>query len=139
MRPTIAYGPGQAPDMFLPALLRSLVDGNPFAMTHGEQTRDFLHIDDLVRGILRASTAPDAGNLIVNLGSGKSIPIRQAAEIAMAVTGTQDLLLLGSTQLRIGEAVSYAVDLSRAREVLGWEARVPLEIGLLEMARDLRM
>ena len=57
----------------------------------------------------------------------------------MAVTGTQDLLRLGSTQLRIGEAVSYAVDLSRAREVLGWEARVPLEIGLLEMARDLRM
>ena len=29
VRPTIAYGPGQAPDMFLPALLRSLVDGNP--------------------------------------------------------------------------------------------------------------
>ena len=44
LRPSVAYGPGQAADMFLSSLLSTLLEGKPFKMTAGTQTRDYIYI-----------------------------------------------------------------------------------------------
>lgn len=138
VRPTIAYGPGQATGLFLPALLRSILDGVPFAMTSGHQTRDFLHVDDLVEGLVRAATTAAAAGLIVNLGSGESITIRAVAEMVERIVGTHGLLRPGVVPPRAGEAMAYGVDLTRASTLLAWSATRALEQGIAETVEAMR-
>lgn len=132
VRPTIAYGPGQSTALFLPALLRSVLDGRPFPMTAGYQTRDFLHVDDLVEGLVRAATTPEATGLIVNLGSGEPVTIRAVAEMVERIVGTHGVVRPGMVPLREGEAMAYSVDLGRATRLLSWASSRSLEQGIIE-------
>ncbi|GAI86782.1 unnamed protein product [marine sediment metagenome] len=55
LRPTLAYGPGQKGTMFIPTLIKTLLLNEKFVMTSGEQTRDFIYIDDLVNAFCEIS------------------------------------------------------------------------------------
>ena len=138
VRPTIAYGPGQPTALFLPALLRSVLNGTPFPMTSGHQTRDFIHVDDLVEGLVRAATTPEVAGLIVNLGSGESLTIRAVAEMVERIVGTHGLVRPGTVSPREGEATAYSVDLDRARRLLGWTSPRSLEQGIIETVDEMR-
>ena len=135
LRATVAYGAGQLPDMFMSALLHALKEGQPFPMTQGEQTRDFIYIDDLVEALVRAATASEAAGLIVNIGSGESVTVRHVARVAERVIGAFGLLQIGAVDLRQTEATSYSVDLSQARRVLGWGAVRSLEQGIADTVK----
>lgn len=130
VRPTIAYGPGQGSEMFLPALIASLLAGDRFPMTAGGQLRDFIYVDDLVEGLLAAAVTPEARGRVFNLGSGASVALRDAALKVEALTGRAGLLALGEVPYRAGEPMGYAVDITAAREVLGWVPAVTLDEGL---------
>lgn len=130
MRPTLAYGPGQPNDMFLPALIESLVADRSFPMSAGRQTRDYVFISDIVDGLLRAALADSAPGHIFNLGSGESIELAKLANMVEKMLGKKKLVKLGAIDYRQGEILSYAVDTSRAKAVLGWSPQVSLEKGL---------
>lgn len=130
LRPTVAYGPGQGEDMFLPALIKTLLSNREFPMTPGLQTRDFIYVADLVNAILLASAAPQAVGRIVNIGSGIPVAIGDVAIKAAKSLGREDLLRRGAIDYRRGEAMQYYVETRRARELLGWKAAVSLDEGL---------
>lgn len=135
------YGPGQALDnpyqgvlgIFLGRLLR----GEPLTIYgDGEQTRDFIYIDDIVEGWIRALSSPSSHGRVLNLGSGRSLTINQLAERAMAALGVpQDPSRILRAPLRPGEQRSIRADIRRARAVLGWEPRTDFEAGLAETVR----
>ncbi len=130
IRPSLAYGPGQPGDMFLPALIRSLAEDKPFAMSLGEQTRDYIYIDDLVEALLRAAQTQGLGGEIINVGS--SIPLR-ISDLALKtekMMAKKDMIRLGAISYRAGEIMDYFVDNTKARELLSWEPRVGIEEGL---------
>ncbi len=130
VRPTIVYGPGQQDDMLLPALIQSLLHGLPFAMTSGEQTRDFLYVADLVEALLLAAHSSVAPGTIINVGSEKVIRIADLAIEVERILGVPGLVRLGRLPTREAEVMHYAVDCSRARTALGWTPRTNLEQGL---------
>lgn len=131
LRPAIVYGPGQAPTMLLPAALAALRAGLPFPTSDGRQTRDFLHIDDLV-ALVRRCLAADAPPDIYNAGSGREIRVRDALHTLAAAVGgdAADLLVFGAREPRPGEALRYVLDVRRARDRLGWSAAIDLTEGL---------
>ena len=49
------YGPAQRGSMLIPAAIRELLAGREFRMTHGEQLRDFIHVDDVVEACMRVA------------------------------------------------------------------------------------
>jgi UDP-glucose 4-epimerase len=130
VRPTIVYGPGQQDDMFLPALIQSLLHGLPFSMTSGEQTRDFLYVADLVDALLLAAHCSVASGTIINAGSENPIRIADLAIKVEKILGVSGLVRLGSLPMREAEVMQYAVDCNRARTALGWVPRTSLELGL---------
>ncbi len=130
VRPTVAYGPGQATDMFIPALIASLLRGERFHMTAGEQTRDFIYVDDVVEALIAAATTRDAVGAVFNIGSGESVTVREVAEHAETLTGGTGLLGFGDVPYRVGESMAYSVDTDAARRMLGWAAAVSLDEGL---------
>jgi len=131
LRPTIAYGPNQKGDMFIPSLIRALSSGNEFKMTKGEQTRDFIFIDDLIEAYLLAGLSAEklAGETI-NIGYGHPHKLKEVAKKIGELMGKPDKIMYGASPYRIGEVMQYFVDNSKAKRMLGWKPRTDLEKGL---------
>jgi UDP-glucose 4-epimerase len=128
LRPTIAYGPGQQGNMFLPSLITRLLQGKKFEMTLGEQTRDFLYIDDLIEAYVLAGLKQRSG--IYNIGAGKAYRIRYIAEKVGEMLDRRNLLSFGAIEYRKSEVMDYVVDCSKAKEELGWKPKTGIDEGL---------
>lgn len=132
LRPSLAYGPGQGDEMFLPALIRSLLSGQRFAMSRGEQTRDFVYIDDVVEALLLAAVRPEAIGQVINISSGTPTRIVDVTRLAVDLigNGVEALLDIGKIAYRQGEAMNYWADRTKAGQLLGWEPGVGLHDGM---------
>ena len=93
----------------------------------GTPTREFLYVDDAAEGIVLASERYD-GAEPVNLGSGQEISIRELAEKTRAIVGYQGQIEWDTSKPN-GQP-RRCLDISRARESFGFEARVDLDEGL---------
>jgi len=130
IRPTLAYGPGQGTDMFLPALITALRDNEPFSMTPGDQTRDFIYVGDLVEALLLAAQTPRSRGQVINIGSGKPVKLSELAGMVGQMMGKSGLVRLGGKPYRKTEVMDYYVDLKKAEDLLYWHARTSLHDGI---------
>jgi len=130
LRPTLAYGPGQEGTMFIPTLIKTLLCDEKFMMTSGEQTRDFIFIDDLVNAYVRAGVSEGHFGEIFNIGAGKAYKIREVACRIASFLNKQNFLKIGAKDYRKSEIMSYFVDISKAKKLLNWTPMVSLEEGL---------
>jgi nucleoside-diphosphate-sugar epimerase len=135
LRPAVVFGAGQKGQMLVPALLNSLRQRRHFQMTRGEQTRDVIHVDDVARLIVRCLDE-DAPPDIYNVGTGVETRVidvvTKVVEEASKKMGSDLMPLLeaGAIPYRDGEQMRYVLDVSRARDKLGWKAEVPLDDGI---------
>lgn len=132
LRPSLAYGPGQKDDMFLPCLIQALLRGDRFAMSAGCQTRDFIYIDDLIDAILSAALFPDARGEIINVCSEEPVWIKDLAIMVADLVGkdTLKLLEIGKIENRPGEIMDYRPENSKAKKLLRWHPKMKLLDGL---------
>jgi len=133
VRPFNAYGPrchheGDSGEVIPKFLLRSLANRHMVVFGDGLQTRDFSFVEDTARGIILSGTSDNALGHTLNLGSGREITIR---DLALAVaTVTQRPPRIRHDAPRPGDVLKLCADGSRAREILGFGARVSLTEGL---------
>jgi dTDP-glucose 4,6-dehydratase len=92
----------------------------------GAQTRSFCYISDLVDGILRL--ADSSVNEPVNIGNPHELSIEQIARVIIRMTGSSSRLV--QKPLPTDDPKVRKPDITRARTLLGWEPKVPLEEGL---------
>lgn len=130
VRLALTYGPAQRRGMFVPDLIRSCIDGKEFSMTAGEQTRDFLYVDDAVEGILAVAAAQNVEGEIFNIGSGQPTKIRDAAEMIRRETGNACTINFGAIPYREDENMDYWLDKKKAADRLGWMPKISLVEGL---------
>jgi len=125
-----AYGPRQRPDMAIRKFVSAALDGtSPTVFGTGDQTRDFTYVDDIVAGTLLAASASSANGTILNLGSGTSVKVSEIVKLIGKLVSGSDMhpLLVGSVS---GESPHTWADITRAKNLLGYEPRVELEEGL---------
>lgn len=132
------YGPGQAlsnPYTGVAAIFASRLLNRraPVVFEDGLQSRDFIHVDDIVEGIARALEA-DVSGVAVNLGTGRSVTVD---EIARTLSRELDVDIEAerNEQSRAGDIRHCFSDPSRAEELLGFRARVSFEDGMRDLAR----
>jgi UDP-glucuronate decarboxylase len=94
----------------------------------GKQTRAFCYVDDLVEGFLRLMASPDEVTGPINLGNPVETPVIELAEKIIALVGSRSTI--ETRPLPVDDPVQRCPDISRARNLLSWEPRVPLELGL---------
>ncbi len=135
-----AYGPGQnlpashAP--VIPNYLRQAIRGGTLVMHgNGEQTRDYVYVDDVVSAMIAAATAPGINHQTFNIGSGKETSVIELVRLIMDVTGVTVEAIVNAKH---DPGVSrMRADISLAREKLGYQPRITLEEGLrLTLERD---
>jgi dTDP-glucose 4,6-dehydratase len=136
VRTTIArifntYGPRMALDdgRVVPAFLDQALRGAPITIFgDGKQTRSFCYVTDLVDGLYRLLLSDE--RYPVNLGNPLELTMLEFAERIQRLTGSRSPLEFHP--LPQDDPKRRQPDIAKARQILGWEPRVPLEDGLRE-------
>lgn len=111
-----------------------LLNGNPpLIFEDGDQMRDFVSVRDVVHANLLAMERREADGMALNVGSGRSVSIRQIAEMLNAVLGSDGKAEI-TGKYRAGDIRHCFADISAAKRVLGYEPQVDFASGIRELA-----
>ncbi len=127
------YGPGQRGPYsgVIEAFVQRALAGEPLTIHgDGEQTRDFVHVSDVVKANLAAATTEHTGTAY-NVGTGESVTVTDLAAIVREEAGTDADVRHESA--RTGDVRHSRAATGRARDRLGFEARVPLREGIADL------
>jgi nucleoside-diphosphate-sugar epimerase len=124
----LLYGSSESQGRLIPATARALLEGRPALCTHGQQIRDFLHVEDVARALVRILTSNVNGP--VNIGSGEPISIAQAVSELALQAGRQHLLRLGALPPREDDVPVLIPDIGRLRDEVGFRPALTLAEGL---------
>jgi nucleoside-diphosphate-sugar epimerase len=127
------FGPRQDPSspysgvisLFAKALLENTA---PTIYGDGEQTRDFTYIANVVDGVLRAVGAPRASGAVINVATGSRVSLNRLLEAMKKLTGSH--VTTSYAPPRHGDVRDSQADITRARDLLGYEPLVSFEEGL---------
>lgn len=133
VRPFNNYGPRQNAEgslaAIIPATARRIKEGGmPMVEGDGEQTRDFIYVEDTVRGLILAYEKEESRGKIINLGSGKDISINKLLQGIcdyMKYTGEWE-----HRPARTSDVRNLCADSKRAKSILGFEPQVGFEEGI---------
>ncbi len=145
VRPFNVYGPRQNPIFAIPAMIcKVLGEERPLVYDLGQQTRCFTFIDDVVEGLLKASENEKAEGEAINIGSTHEITMADLARKIIDITGKSNLLepeFINTTELYDSyEDLSRRLpEVSKAKQILGWEAKTELEVGLRKTIEFFKM
>jgi dTDP-L-rhamnose 4-epimerase len=111
---------------------RLLNDQPPLIFEDGNQTRDFVHVSDIVQANLLALETDKADYEALNVGTGRAFTVREIAETLARGLG-KNVAPEISRKYREGDIRHCSADITKARRLLGYEPKVNLEAGLAEL------
>jgi dTDP-glucose 4,6-dehydratase len=126
------YGPRMRPNdgRAIPTFVRQALANQPLTVFgDGSQTRSFCYVDDLIPGVYLLATSGE--HLPVNLGNPGEFTVKELAEAVIRVTGSSSEIV--HEALPIDDPQVRQPDITRAKQVLGWEPQIDLEVGLRRM------
>jgi dTDP-glucose 4,6-dehydratase len=126
------YGPRMRPNdgRAVPTFVRQALEGKPLTVFgDGSQTRSFCYVDDLIRGLV--ALAESGEHLPVNLGNPDEFTMNELAETVVRLTGSKSEIV--HEALPVDDPQVRQPDITRARQLLGWQPEIQLEQGLQRM------
>jgi dTDP-glucose 4,6-dehydratase len=126
------YGPRMRPSdgRAVPTFVRQALEGKPLTVFgDGTQTRSFCYVDDLIRGLVQLTESGE--HLPVNLGNPGEFTLNELAETVLRITGSKSEVVYEA--LPVDDPQVRQPDITRARQLLGWEPQIQLEEGLRRM------
>lgn len=126
------YGPGQQAGDYsgvISIFREQALNDEPITIEgDGTQTRDFVHIDDVVQANILAATSDHSPGKAFNVGTGTQITIRKLAEAIKDATNSDSEII--HVEPREGDIEESVADISRARETLGYEPEYEINKGI---------
>ena len=133
-----AYGPRLDPTGYGSVIARFITQalrGEPLTIYgDGEQTRCFTYVAEAVEGTIQAATVREAAGQVINIGSNQETSVNELAQLIRRLIGSRSEIVhvpyAAAYGLHFEETRRRVPDVAWAREILGFEAKVPLEEGL---------
>ncbi|WP_456436176.1 GDP-mannose 4,6-dehydratase [Thermovibrio ammonificans] len=122
------YGPAGRPDMSIFRFMKWIDEGRPVEVYgDGTQSRDFTYVDDIAEGTIRAYET-ETGYEIINLGGNRPHQLKEVIRLIEEYLGKKAEIIY--KPFHKADLKATWADITKAREILGWEPKVPLEEGL---------
>lgn len=130
------FGPRQAPDSLYAAVIPKFIDvmvkgKQPIIYGDGLQSRDFCYVENIVAANLLACHHPEASGKVFNISCGESLSLLDLVSVINGLLGTSIQPIFEAE--RQGDVKHSCADVSRAREVLGFEPHVKFEDGMRKL------
>jgi len=141
LRPFNTYGPRQSARAVIPtALAQALAGVDEIRLGNLEPRRDLTFVKDTAQAFLLAAETPNIDGETIHFGQGEAIAIEEVARRCLEIAGRQTQLVIAPERKRPGnsEVGLLVCDASKARHLLGWAPRVPLDEGLRRTAAYMR-
>jgi dTDP-glucose 4,6-dehydratase len=131
-RPFNTFGPRQSARAVIPTLITQALGREEVELGSLHPTRDFLYVEDAVRGMVRCAETEGVEGEVVNLGSGAEISIADLAALVFRLVGRELPITFSPDRARppLSEVERLLADTSKAEKLLGWTPKVGLEEGL---------
>jgi dTDP-glucose 4,6-dehydratase len=114
----------------IPTFVRQALANEPLTVFgDGSQTRSFCYVDDLIRGLVLLAASGE--HLPVNIGNPQELTLLELAKTVVKVVGSKSEIVFEA--LPVDDPQVRQPDITRARQLLGWEPQVTLEDGLRRM------
>ncbi|MBA3331148.1 MAG: SDR family oxidoreductase [Actinobacteria bacterium] len=126
------YGPRMRPydGRAIPTFMRQALEDKPLTVFgDGSQTRSFCYVDDLIRGLFLLAESDE--HMPVNIGNPEEYTLLELAEAVLRTTGSKSELVYEA--LPVDDPKIRQPDITRAKQVLGWEPGISLDEGLRKM------
>ncbi len=129
LRLYLVYGPFQDTNRVIPVTIINALKNKSFNCSNGQQLRDFTYIDDIISAIIKTLKNLKSSGEIINIGSGKPIAIKK---VIIKICGllNSGKPLFGKIDLRKDEMMKLYPNINKAKKILRWNSRTPLEVGL---------
>ncbi|MFC7403031.1 dTDP-glucose 4,6-dehydratase [Citricoccus sp. GCM10030269] len=136
-RPFNTYGPrshheGDSGEIIPRTIVRLLNGSAPVLYGDGEQTRDFMHVQDTAAGLISLAECADAVGETVNLGTGLEVSMRRLCEVIAAAVGRPEVTPVQLPD-RPGDVRRLVVDHRRMTELTGWNPQVDFSEGIADL------
>ncbi|HEU5111647.1 MAG TPA: NAD-dependent epimerase/dehydratase family protein, partial [Micromonosporaceae bacterium] len=130
------YGPGQKIEAYYTSVINHFIQrlraGQPPIIDgKGEQSMDFVHVTDLAKAVV-AALESERANLPINIGTGVDTSIAQLAKILIDAVGVDVEPQFNPRDVLVSRR---AADITRAREVLGWEPTISVQDGMAALVK----
>jgi len=129
------YGPRQAASDYAGVMVKFLerirMDQPPIIFGDGEQTRDFVHVNDVVEATLLAINRDGVAGNLFNIGTGEVVTINKLCDVFLELTGKKHLKPIFK-DAKPGEVRHSQADITKAMNLLGYSPKVPLRSGVRE-------
>ena len=130
-----AYGPKQDTNRFLPILITNCLKNKKFQTSSGNQYRDFIHVNDLIKAIFKAIKNKKTKGQIINIGSGKPLKIKKIIFKVMKICqgGNPEF---GKIKLRKDENLKTYPNTIKSKKFLLWKPAISFDKGLKETIKS---
>ncbi|MDI7258444.1 MAG: GDP-mannose 4,6-dehydratase [Thermodesulfobacteriota bacterium] len=132
LRPFNTFGPRQSARAVIPTIISQALSSGEVRLGSLHPTRDLLYVQDTVEGFIKIAESMAATGEVINVGSGKEISIGKLASKILQILGKPDNIVIDETRVRPenSEVERLICDYSKAKRLLNWEPKVPLDEGL---------
>jgi nucleoside-diphosphate-sugar epimerase len=125
------YGPRQRPDMAFHKFFKAVLQDEAIPIYgDGQQTRDFTFVSDAIAANLAAATVPEAVGEVFNIGGGSRVVLAEVLDTMAEIVGKP--IRKNYISKAMGDARHTAADVSKARQILGYQPQVSLREGLTQ-------
>jgi UDP-glucose 4-epimerase len=128
-----SYGPGEVPGRYrnvIPNFIWRALNDQPLPITGtGDETRDFIWVDDLVQGLMLGAQVPEARGGAFNLGTGRQTKIRDLAEMIIKACGSKSRIEYVPRR-SWDKSLHREADITRAKTVLGLRPEITVAQGI---------
>jgi UDP-glucose 4-epimerase len=125
------YGPRQRPDMAFHKFFKAVLTDQEIPIYgDGQQTRDFTFVSDAIAANLAAATVSEAVGEVFNIGGGSRVVLAEVIDTIEQIVGQP--IRRNHVGLAIGDARHTAADVSKAKQLLGYQPQISLQQGLTQ-------
>ena len=122
------YGPHEHPDRLVSSVIRSVLQGEPARCSHGNEIRDFLHVEDVASAFVALLESGVSGP--VNIGSGRPVALKDVIHKIAYKVNRLDLIRLGDVPASANDPPLLLADVSRLLNEVNWRPKFDLDTGL---------
>ena len=137
MRLYLVYGPYQDVNRIVPITIKNAIENKKFDCSSGVQLRDFIYVDDVISAIIKILKNHKVKGKIINIGTGKPVSVKKVIlKICKLSNGGKPQF--GKIQLRKDEILKLYPNVSNAKKLLNWSAKITLNNGLKKCIKYLK-